>query len=71
MKYCFSCAVESKDQVPLSSFVSSIRFGAERLSDSPFWRRRSEEKKVTGDDKPSSAPVIDPSDASVVAASYT
>ncbi|KAH7826700.1 uncharacterized protein MONOS_5612 [Monocercomonoides exilis] len=54
---------------PASSLSSST--GAARRSTSPFRRRRSEEKKAAGDDQPSSAPAIDPSDASVVAASYT
>ncbi|KAH7824409.1 uncharacterized protein MONOS_2317 [Monocercomonoides exilis] len=54
----------------------SFSHGAARRSTSPFRRRRSEEKKAAGYDRPSSsssssAPAIDPSDASVVAASYT
>ncbi|KAH7825970.1 uncharacterized protein MONOS_4542 [Monocercomonoides exilis] len=54
-----------------SSSSSSSSTGAARRSTSPFRRRRSEEKKAAGDDQPSSAPAIDPSDASVAAASYT
>ncbi|KAH7822745.1 uncharacterized protein MONOS_9057 [Monocercomonoides exilis] len=60
----------SLNSAPLSSSSSST--GASRRSTSPFRRRKSEEKKAAGDDQPSlSAPAIDPSDASAVAASYT
>ncbi|KAH7821110.1 uncharacterized protein MONOS_13728 [Monocercomonoides exilis] len=53
---------------PLSSSSSST--GAARRSTLPFRKRKSEEKKAAGYDKPLSSPAIDPSDASVVAASY-
>ncbi|KAH7818158.1 uncharacterized protein MONOS_10020 [Monocercomonoides exilis] len=63
----------SLHSAPLSS--SSSLVGTARLTVSPFRRRRNEEKKAAEVEKSfsssSSAPAIDPSDASAVAASYT
>ncbi|KAH7819779.1 uncharacterized protein MONOS_8486 [Monocercomonoides exilis] len=61
-------------QLPLRSvLLSSLSSStvAALLLVSPFWRRRNKEKKAVGDDKPSSAHVIDHSDASDVAALCT
>ncbi|KAH7831500.1 uncharacterized protein MONOS_11999 [Monocercomonoides exilis] len=58
-------------QSSLRSAPLSSSTGAARRSTSPFRRRRSEEKKSSENEQPSSAPAIDPSDASAVATSYT
>ncbi|KAH7826802.1 uncharacterized protein MONOS_3885 [Monocercomonoides exilis] len=54
-----------------SSSSSSSSTGEARRSTSPFRRRRSEEKKSSENDKPSSAPAINPSDALAEAESNT
>ncbi|KAH7822263.1 uncharacterized protein MONOS_11989 [Monocercomonoides exilis] len=61
---------EPNEDVAFESPVEPSSTRAARRSTSPFQRRRSEEKKSSENDKTSSAPAIDPSDASAVAAPY-